>query len=45
VSGVAAGRFGALSVPGSHDLSWPRGDVSVRVTVTVQPDPGNAWPG
>jgi hypothetical protein len=45
---VTTDEFGTLqffAVPGDYDLVFPAGDLSRTITITVQPDPTNAWPG
>lgn len=45
---VTTDAYGALSfygVAGDVDLNWASGDLVRTATVTVQPDPRNAWVG
>jgi hypothetical protein len=45
---VATDEYGNLAffaVAGSYDLNAVFGDADRTVTITVQPDPSNPWPG
>jgi hypothetical protein len=39
------GSFGFFAVPGDYSLAWAQDDAEVTVTITVPPDPTEAWPG